>query len=67
MKNSFYEALFSRTQVAPQPPVSALAGYLDEARALFAEAEPLGEHAAAVDERFDELRWFELPAQCVGA
>ncbi len=47
-------------------PVSALAGYLDEARALFAAAEPLGEHAAAVDERFDELRWFELPAQCIG-
>lgn len=46
-------------------PVSALAGYLDEARRLFAAAAPLGEHAAVVDERFDELRWFELPEQCL--
>ena len=47
-------------------PVSALATYLEEARALLSVAAPLGEHAALVDERFDELRWFELPAECVG-
>ncbi|HNM97721.1 MAG TPA: aminotransferase class V-fold PLP-dependent enzyme [Marmoricola sp.] len=47
-------------------PVSALATYLEEARALLSAAAPLGEHAALVDERFDELRWFELPAECVG-
>ncbi|GIH12077.1 aminotransferase class V-fold PLP-dependent enzyme [Rugosimonospora africana] len=54
-----------------QAPESALAGYLDVARALFAK---LADRAAAVPEqrvgdrisaRFEELRWFELPAECL--
>ena len=48
-------------------PESALRGYLDEARALFAAGEvgepdgPVGQVSAD----FEHLRWFELPAVCL--
>lgn len=53
-------------------PESALAGYLDEARRIFAAAtraratdgdEPVD--ATAVSADFEHLRWFELPAACL--
>ena len=43
-------------------PVSALAGYLAEARGVFAAAGADPAEAAQVTSDFDELRWFELPA-----
>jgi selenocysteine lyase/cysteine desulfurase len=48
-------------------PESALAGYLDEARLIFASASG-GEDDGAPDlgPDFEHLRWFELPAACVG-
>ena len=55
-------------------PESALAGYLDEARAIFAlAAEPRpgsgpdspGTGTGQVSEDFEHLRWFELPAACL--
>jgi selenocysteine lyase/cysteine desulfurase len=39
----------------------ALAGYLDEARAILAAAEPKRCDEAHVNVDFDHLRWFELP------
>ncbi len=54
-----------------QAPESDLAGYLDVARALFAK---LASQARAVPDqrigdrisaRFEDLRWFELPAECL--
>ncbi|MFZ2501245.1 MAG: aminotransferase class V-fold PLP-dependent enzyme [Nocardioides sp.] len=47
-------------------PVEALAGYLEEAREIFAAAEPpdCGDMAHLTDD-FDELRWFELPASSI--
>jgi selenocysteine lyase/cysteine desulfurase len=47
-------------------PESALAGYLDEARTIFAAVEE--ESADGVPDLgadFEHLRWFELPAACV--
>ena len=60
----------SRHERAPE---SALAGYLDEARALFAElaargGEPDRDTAGVGDrisQHFEELRWFELPEECL--
>jgi hypothetical protein len=47
-------------------PESALAGYLDEARRLFAGADVSGDGAAPdLGADFEHLRWFELPAACV--
>jgi selenocysteine lyase/cysteine desulfurase len=48
-------------------PESALAGYLDEARAILAAAPPPppGDPSALVSEDFEHLRWFELPAVCL--
>jgi selenocysteine lyase/cysteine desulfurase len=49
-------------------PESALAGYLDEARALFAsrsQVEACDRAASGIGEEFERLRWFELPAVCV--
>jgi len=46
-------------------PVSALAGYLDEARRLFAEAGDPASDTAHVSQEFDELLWFELPPACL--
>jgi selenocysteine lyase/cysteine desulfurase len=59
-------------------PESALAGYLDEARALFAglaaagtggPAAPAAPDEGRVGDRisahFEELRWFELPEECL--
>jgi selenocysteine lyase/cysteine desulfurase len=47
-------------------PESALQGYLAEAAQLFASASAVTEEAAAqVSPDFDQLRWFELPAQCL--
>ncbi len=53
-----------------QAPESALRGYLDEARVLLSSRdEPDLETSAApssiVDEEFERLRWFELPAACL--
>jgi selenocysteine lyase/cysteine desulfurase len=52
-------------------PESALAGYLEEARRLFAR---LGDRAfldghleGRVSADFEHLRWFELPAECLGS
>ena len=47
-------------------PASALVGYLDEAREIFA-ASGVSEPAtqATVSKDFDALRWFELPAACM--
>jgi hypothetical protein len=51
-------------------PESALPGYLDEARALLAQAPGAREDAVSgtevpVSEDFEHLRWFELPAVCL--
>ena len=45
---------------------SELAGYLDQARAVFAAAGDvdLTGHVAQVSADFDHLRWFDLPAVC---
>lgn len=55
-----------------QPPrprtanVSALGGYLTEARKLLAERTPgRADDEAHVTSDFDALRWFELPADCL--
>jgi hypothetical protein len=52
-------------------PESALAGYLEEARGVFAR---LGGRAfldghleGRVSADFEHLRWFELPAECLGS
>ncbi|GAB3081405.1 aminotransferase class V-fold PLP-dependent enzyme [Intrasporangium mesophilum] len=45
----------------------ALAGYLDEARAILAGAEPVAGPAASVNVDFDHLRWFELPVTSIRA
>ena len=47
-------------------PVSALGGYLEEARRILAEARPpdLTEPVHLTDD-FDHLRWFDLPAACL--
>ena len=47
-------------------PESALAGYLDAARALFAAAEGWtddGTNRASLSASFEHLRWFDLPEQ----
>jgi selenocysteine lyase/cysteine desulfurase len=47
-------------------PESALAGYLGEARAVFAGAREDGaDEAPDLGADFEHLRWFELPAACV--
>ena len=48
-------------------PESALAGYLDEARALLARTAPPAdpEPGALVSPDFEHLRWFDLPAGCL--
>jgi hypothetical protein len=52
-------------------PESALPGYLDEARALLAQAPGArgdaagGQVPSQVSEDFEHLRWFELPAVCL--
>jgi selenocysteine lyase/cysteine desulfurase len=52
---------------AERAPDTALAGYLDDARALFAAtgAAPAGDVADLVSADFEQLRWFELPAACL--
>jgi hypothetical protein len=47
-------------------PESALAGYLEEARRILAHADGSTGDAAWVSEDFEHLRWFELPAGCLG-
>ncbi len=48
-------------------PESALPGYLDEAREIFARASGSVEASGVgqVSEDFEHLRWFELPAVCL--
>ncbi|NUT37537.1 MAG: aminotransferase class V-fold PLP-dependent enzyme [Hamadaea sp.] len=50
-------------------PESALPGYLKEARDLFAKLEDRryadGTAGAAVSAHFEELRWFDLPDECL--
>ena len=46
-------------------PESALAGYLDEARRILADAEAPTSPDAWVSETFEQLRWFELPERCL--
>ena len=48
-------------------PESALAGYLEEARAVFAAASATHQDGAVgrVSDDFEHLRWFELPAVCL--
>lgn len=48
--------------------VDALAGYLDEARTLFAQRPDVpacDRPATGLGDDFERLRWFELPAACV--
>jgi selenocysteine lyase/cysteine desulfurase len=52
---------------AQRAPESDLAGYLEEAAALFAGASADQAEPAVVSEDFDHLRWFELPAASIGA
>ncbi len=49
-------------------PESELKRYLDEGAALLAAAAPpdLSTHPADVSEDFEHLRWFDLPALCMG-
>jgi selenocysteine lyase/cysteine desulfurase len=48
-------------------PESVLSAYLDEARALFATAAAVdpSDDEGTVNEGFDHLRWFDLPATCL--
>jgi selenocysteine lyase/cysteine desulfurase len=48
-------------------PESALAGYLDEARRLFATLADTddGDRPTGMSEELEHLRWFELPAACL--
>ncbi len=47
-------------------PESALAGYLAEARQVFASrSEPAEDPPAGLSDDFEALRWFDLPAACV--
>ena len=46
-------------------PESALAGYLDEARGILADANGSADADAWVSADFEHLRWFELPASCL--
>jgi selenocysteine lyase/cysteine desulfurase len=51
-------------------PETALVGYLDEARTIFAAAAEVGGDgdptgAAGLSDDFEHLRWFELPAACL--
>ncbi|HEY7048247.1 MAG TPA: aminotransferase class V-fold PLP-dependent enzyme [Jatrophihabitantaceae bacterium] len=47
-------------------PESALAGYLDEARAILGQAHPAPDApAVGLSEDFEHLRWFELPPPCL--
>ncbi|WES63693.1 aminotransferase class V-fold PLP-dependent enzyme [Microbacter sp. GSS18] len=47
-------------------PESALAGYLDEARTLFARAAvDTSEGSTGLSADFEHLRWFDLPAVCL--
>ena len=48
-------------------PVSALAGYLEEARGVLAGGATEPAPSARISDSFDELLWFELPAECVGS
>ncbi|HVL28160.1 MAG TPA: aminotransferase class V-fold PLP-dependent enzyme [Acidimicrobiales bacterium] len=68
---SFGEDGEIRYPAAPErAPESALAGYLDEARRLLAAMPEAGAPAVSplpdMSERFESLRWFELPAECLG-
>lgn len=49
-------------------PESALPGYLDEAAKIFAAAadQRPSAQASGLSAAFEELRWFELPAECLG-
>lgn len=47
-------------------PESALAGYLEEARRILSAADAGAGADAWVSEDFEHLRWFELPAGCLG-
>ena len=49
-------------------PESALAGYLEEARAIFAAApgaDAGDDGSPTLSADFEHLRWFELPAACL--
>lgn len=49
-------------------PESVLCDYLDEARALLADAgrpDCLADQSGTVNADFDHLRWFDLPARCL--
>ncbi len=66
-----YDAATGELVVPPLPhdraPESALAGYLEEARRILASATADGDdRPPAVSEDFEHLRWFELPAGCLG-
>lgn len=67
----FYDGGTGRLVVPDLPhdraPESALAGYLDEARRVFAGASEQADADADawVSEDFEHLRWFELPARCL--
>jgi selenocysteine lyase/cysteine desulfurase len=46
-------------------PLSALAGYLDEATTLFAARRRPAPPSDRVSPHFEDLRWFELPTECL--
>jgi selenocysteine lyase/cysteine desulfurase len=47
-------------------PESALAGYLEQARQIFAgRPDPTDDSPLGLSEDFEALRWFDLPAECV--
>ena len=66
-----YDAATGELVVPPLPhdraPESALAGYLEEARAILADANGADGDGAApgMSDDFEHLRWFELPRVCV--
>ena len=55
---------FPRTSTSA--PAAALQGYLQLAEGVLAGATPPSAGPASLSADFDQLRWFELPASCVG-
>ncbi len=64
---SYMDGVMTYPRHHDRAPESALEGYLEEARRIFAEAAEGADESpdGLVSENFEELRWFDLPAACL--